>query len=125
MQKITTNSAPSAIGAYSQAIVAHGFVFCSGQLGIDPMTGELVAGDAAAQAAQAMKNISALLDAAGSGMCNIVKATIFLTDMADFAAVNEVYARALGDVRPARSCVFVAALPKGARVEIEVLALAR
>lgn len=125
MQKITTSYAPAAIGPYSQAIVANGFLFCSGQLGIDPGTGKLVAGDAAAQAAQAMKNIAAVLEASDSGIGNIVKVAIFLVDMADFASVNEVYAHALGDARPARSCVAVAELPRGAKVEIEVLALAQ
>ena len=125
MQKISTSSTPGASGPYSQAILANGFVFCSGQLGIDPETGNLVAGAAAAQAAQAMKNIAAVLDAADSGIGNIVKVAIFLVDMADFASVNEVYAHALGDARPARSCVAVAELPKGAKVEIEALALAQ
>lgn len=125
MQKITTSYAPAAIGPYSQAIVANGFLFCSGQLGIDPGTGKLVAGDAAAQAAQAMKNIAAVLEASDSGIGNIVKVAIFLVDMADFASVNEVYAHALGDARPARSCVAVAELPRGTKVEIEVLALAQ
>ena len=123
MKKITTSSAPAAIGPYSQAISANGFVFCSGQLGVDPATGAMVGCDAAAQATQALDNVSAVLEAAGSDMGRVVKTTVFLADMADFAAVNEVYAAAFGVARPARSCVAVAALPKGAKVEIEAIAL--
>jgi 2-iminobutanoate/2-iminopropanoate deaminase len=120
-QAVSTGSAPAAIGPYSQAIAIDGFVFCSGQLGLDPSTGELVEG-VAAQADRALRNLSAVLDAAGLTMADVVKTTIFLADMADFGTVNEVYARFLPDPPPARSTVAVAALPKGGRVEIEATA---
>jgi 2-iminobutanoate/2-iminopropanoate deaminase len=120
-QAVSTSSAPAAIGPYSQAIAIDGFVFCSGQLGLDPGTGELVEG-VAAQADRALRNLSAVLDAAGLTMADVVKTTIFLADMADFGTVNEVYARFLPDPPPARSTVAVAALPKGGRVEIEATA---
>jgi 2-iminobutanoate/2-iminopropanoate deaminase len=120
-QAVSTGSAPAAIGPYSQAIAIDGFVFCSGQLGLDPATGELVDG-VAAQADRALRNLSAVLDAAGMTLADVVKTTIFLADMADFGAVNEVYARFLPDPPPARSTVAVAALPKGGRVEIEATA---
>lgn len=125
MRKITTSSAPSAIGPYSQAISTGGFVFCSGQLGMDPATGGMVSGGAAEQASQALKNVAAVLAAGGSSLDKVVKTTLFLVDMADFASVNEVYAAAFGTARPARSCVAVAALPRGAKVEIDVIALAQ
>ena len=124
MNFIETSSAPAAIGPYSQAIAANGFIFCSGQLGIDPATGKIPGVGAGAQAEQALKNLAAVLLAAGSGMDKVVKTTVFLTDMNEFAAVNEVYANAFGTHKPARSCVEVAALPKGAKVEIEAMALA-
>lgn len=124
MNTIETTSAPAAAGPYSQAISANGLIFCSGQLGIDPATGKVPGVGAAAQAEQALKNIAAVLLAAGSGMDKVVKATLFLTDMNEFSAVNEIYARAFGGHKPARSCVEVAALPKGAKVEVEVTALA-
>lgn len=120
-QAVSTGSAPAAIGPYSQAIAIDGFVFCSGQLGLDPATGELVEG-VAAQADRALRNLSAVLDAAGLTMADVVKTTLFLADMADFATVNEVYARFLPDPPPARSTVAVAALPKGGLVEIEATA---
>jgi 2-iminobutanoate/2-iminopropanoate deaminase len=120
-QAVSTGSAPAAIGPYSQAIAIDGFVFCSGQLGLDPSTGELVEG-VAAQADRALRNLTAVLDAAGLTMADVVKTTIFLADMADFGTVNEVYARFLPDPPPARSTVAVAALPKGGRVEIEATA---
>jgi 2-iminobutanoate/2-iminopropanoate deaminase len=120
-QAVRTGGAPSAIGPYSQAIAVDGFVFCSGQLGLEPVSGELVEG-VAAQAERALRNLSAVLDAAGMTLADVVKTTIFLADMADFAAVNEVYARFLPDPPPARSTVAVAALPKGGLVEIEAIA---
>lgn len=120
-QAVRTGGAPSAIGPYSQAIAVDGFVFCSGQLGLEPVSGELVEG-VAAQAERALRNLSAVLDAAGMTLGDVVKTTIFLADMADFAAVNEVYARFLPDPPPARSTVAVAALPKGGLVEIEAIA---
>ena len=119
---IATAQAPAAIGPYSQAIRADGFLFCSGQLGLDPATGDLVAGDTAAQAEQALRNLVAVLGVAGLTFADVVKTTIFLADMADFAAVNGVYGRFVTDPPPARSTVAVAALPKGGRVEIEAIA---
>lgn len=119
---VSTNAAPAAIGPYSQAIDAGSLVFCSGQVGLEPGSGELVEGGVQAQAERALRNIGAVLDAAGVGYGNVVKSTVFLTDMADFAAMNEVYARFFPDPPPARSTVAVAALPKGALVEIEVVA---
>ncbi len=120
---VETDSAPGAIGPYSQAIVGGGLVFTAGQLGIDPGTGELVPGGVAAQAERAMRNVAAILDAAGASFDRVVKMTIFLTDMADYAAVNEVYGRELPPPYPARSAVAVKALPKGALVEIECIAI--
>ena len=119
---ISTAQAPAAIGPYSQAICADGYLFCSGQLGLDPATGDFVAGDVGAQAEQALRNLGAVLEAAGLTFENVVKTTIFLADMADFAAVNGVYGRFVTDPPPARSTVAVAALPKGGRVEIEATA---
>jgi len=120
---VQTGTAPAAIGPYSQAIIGQGLVFCSGQIPLDPTTGELVAGDTAAQARQVMKNLEAVLIAAGSGLAQIVKTTIFLVDLGDFAAVNEVYGSCFASAPPARSTIQVGALPKGARVEIEAIAL--
>ncbi len=120
-QAITTTGAPAAIGPYSQAIVAGDFLFCSGQLGLDPVTGELAAG-VEDQADRAMRNLVAVLDAAGCTLDDVVKTTIFLADIADFATVNAVYGRFMPDPPPARSTVGVAALPRGGRVEIEAVA---
>jgi 2-iminobutanoate/2-iminopropanoate deaminase len=120
-QAVTSSGAPAPIGPYSQAIAADGSVFCSGQVGFDPATGELVEG-LEAQAERALRNLEAVLDAAGVTFADVVKATIFLTDMGDFAAVNAVYARFVADPPPARSTIAVAALPKGALVEIEAIA---
>ena len=119
---IATEAAPAAVGPYSQAIRAGGFVFCSGQIALDPATGDLVAGGVLAQTERVLQNLAAVLDAAGTAPAQIVKATIYLTDMADFAAVNEIYAAWLGEARPARATVAVAALPKGALVEIDAVA---
>lgn len=122
-ERILTAAAPAPIGPYNQAIRAGDFIFCSGQIPLDVATGELVSGDIAAQTRQVLKNIAAVLDAAGAAFDQVVKTTIFLVDMGDFAAVNTVYGEAFGgDGAPARSTVAVAALPKGARVEIEVVA---
>jgi 2-iminobutanoate/2-iminopropanoate deaminase len=120
-QAIATSGAPGAIGPYSQAIASGDLVFCSGQLGLDPATGELVDG-VEAQADRAMRNLGAVLDAAGCTLADVVKTTIFLADMADFATVNGVYGRYVPDPPPARSTVQAAALPKGGRVEIEAIA---
>ncbi len=121
---VTTDNAPKAIGPYSQAVVAGGVVFCSGQIPLDPATGEMVEGDVATQTRQVLENLKAVLEAAGSGLDRVVKTTVFLADMGDFAAMNQVYAGFFDDVPPARAAVEVAALPKGARVEIEAVALA-
>lgn len=120
---VQTNAAPAAIGPYSQAIRSGEMVFTAGQIGLDPGSGELVEG-VAEQAERALRNLSAILDAAGTSMERVIKTTIFLADMADFATVNEVYARHISSPYPARSTVAVAALPKGALVEIEAVALA-
>ena len=119
---IATTSAPAAIGPYSQAISTGDFLFCSGQLGLDPASGTLVEGGVEAQAERSCRNLAAVLEAAGSSFADVVKTTIFLVDMADFAAVNAVYARFMPEPPPARSTVAVAALPKGGLVEIEAIA---
>jgi 2-iminobutanoate/2-iminopropanoate deaminase len=119
---ISTDEAPAAIGPYSQAVRLGELLFCSGQIPLDPATGEMVTGDAAAQAGRVMENIAAVLSAAGRGFDDVVKTTIFLADMADFAAVNEVYGRCFTGHKPARSTVAVRGLPRGALVEIEVIA---
>jgi 2-iminobutanoate/2-iminopropanoate deaminase len=118
---VTTGNAPAALGPYSQAIAVGDLMFCSGQLGLDPTTGELADG-VEAQADRALRNLRAVLDAAGLTLGDVVKTTIFLADMADFATVNAVYASFLPDPPPARSTVQVAALPKGGLVEIEAIA---
>jgi 2-iminobutanoate/2-iminopropanoate deaminase len=125
-ETIHTTAAPAAIGPYSQAVAAGPYVFTSGQIGLDPLSGQLVNGDAAEQTRQVMANLAAVLAAAGLSFADVVKTTIFLTDMNDFAAVNEVYGESFEDAPPpARSTVAVAALPRGARVEIEAIALHR
>jgi 2-iminobutanoate/2-iminopropanoate deaminase len=121
-QSISTSAAPAAIGPYSQAIGVGRLVLCSGQIGLDPSTGEVVAGGVAEQADRALRNLAAVLDAAGLGFADVVKTTVFLVDMADFAVLNEVYGRFVTDPPPARSTIAVAALPRGARVEIEAMA---
>ncbi|MDR2487652.1 MAG: RidA family protein [Clostridiales Family XIII bacterium] len=118
---IFTENAPAAVGPYIQAAKVGGMVYCSGQLGLIPSTGELAEG-VQAQAEQSLKNMGAVLEAAGSSFAKVVKTTIFLTDMGDFAAVNEIYGRYFEGAFPARSCVAVAALPKGGVVEIECIA---
>jgi 2-iminobutanoate/2-iminopropanoate deaminase len=119
---VSTPGAPKAIGPYSQAIVSRGFLFTAGQVALDPSTGQLVPGGIAEQTSRALENLRAVLRAAGSDISQVVKTTVFLVDMADFTAMNEVYGRVFGDHRPARSTVAVAALPRGALVEIEVIA---
>ena len=121
-QAISTSGAPAALGPYSQGIASEGLVFCSGQLGLDPVTGEIVEGGVEAQAERALRNLVAVLDAAGATAGDIVKTTIFLADMGDFAAVNAVYTRFMADPPPARSTFAVAALPKGGLIEIEAIA---
>jgi 2-iminobutanoate/2-iminopropanoate deaminase len=121
---VFTPDAPAPIGPYSQAVRAGAFLFCSGQIPIDPETGKLVEGDMATQTRRVMDNIAALLAAAGTSFEHVVKTTIYLVDMADFAAVNPVYGERFGRQPPARTTVAVAALPLGARIEIEAVALA-
>jgi 2-iminobutanoate/2-iminopropanoate deaminase len=123
-QIIATEHAPQAIGPYSQAVVANGFVFASGQIPIDPATGQFVEGGIVEQTEQVLRNVSNLLEAAGTSLARVVKTTVFLADMNDFAAMNETYARFFGENPPARSTVQAARLPRDARVEIEVVALA-
>lgn len=119
---VATDKAPSAIGPYSQAIKTGGLLFVSGQIPVDPATGEVVAGDVAAQTRQAIKNIFAILQSQHIGLENVVKATVFLTDMNDFPIVNQVYGEYFPQAAPARSCVQVARLPKDVSVEIETIA---
>ena len=124
-QTISTPLAPAAIGPYSQAIKAGGFVFASGQVPLDPVTGELLRSDVGAETDRALDNLGAVLEAAGCGFDDIVRTTIFLLDMADFAVVNERYGKRFSEIFPARATVAVAALPRGARDEIDAVALAR
>lgn len=119
---VQTDSAPAPIGPYSQAVRSGKTLYCSGQIALDPASGNLVDGDAAAQTEQVMKNLGAVLREAGYGYADVVKTTIFLIDMNDFAAVNAVYGRTFDAVKPARSTVAVAGLPRGARVEIDCIA---
>jgi 2-iminobutanoate/2-iminopropanoate deaminase len=123
-QIIQTEQAPKAIGPYSQAIRTNGFVFASGQIPINPETGQFVAGGIAEQTEQVIKNLSRVLEAAGSGLNKIVKTTVFLADMEEFAAMNEVYGKFFSEEPPARATVEAARLPRDARVEIEAIALA-
>jgi len=120
---VSTEEAPRAVGPYSQAVVAAGLVWVSGQIGLDPSTGQLVAGGVEAEARQALANVTAVLDAAGTSLARVVRATVYLVEMGDFETVNRVYADALPAPAPARACVAVRALPRGARVEVEVVAL--
>ncbi|MDL2233388.1 RidA family protein [Ruminococcaceae bacterium OttesenSCG-928-L11] len=122
MEIINTNQAPAAIGPYSQGMKLGNLVFTSGQIPLDPANGQLVEGDIVAQTEQVMKNLAAVLAAAGAGMSSVVKSTCFLADMGDFAAFNEVYAKHFGDHKPARSCVAVKTLPRNVLVEVEVIA---
>jgi len=121
---ISTELAPKAIGPYSQAIRANGFVFCAGQTPIDPAVGKLINGDVPAQTRRVLHNLSAILETASTSLSRVVKTTVFLTDMANFKAMNEVYAEFFPEHPPARSTVAVAGLPLGAQVEIECIALA-
>ena len=123
IKTVATDHAPKAIGPYSQAIVADGIVYTAGQVALDPQSGALVGTTIAEQTEQVFKNLAAVLAAAGSSLGQVVKTTVYLADMADFAAMNEVYARHFGGHRPARSTVQAAGLPKGARVEIDAIAI--
>src|SRR5688500_252938 len=120
---ISTDKAPGAIGPYSQAIKTEALVFCSGQIPIDPITGEFVSSDVAEQTEQVLKNLTAVLEAAGSNLDSVVKTTVFLADMDDFTAMNEVYGRYFSENKPARATVQAARLPRDARVEIDCIAV--
>lgn len=122
-QQIATTKAPAAIGPYSQGVKANGFLFLSGQVALDPASGQLVDGDVRAQTERVLKNLGAVLEAAGSSLASVVKTTVFLADLDDFAAMNEVYARFFSHPPPARATVEVAGLPRDARVEIDVIAV--
>jgi len=123
LRAVHSDDAPEAIGPYSQAIIAGGFVFCSGQVPFDPATMELVNGDVAIQTGQVMRNLTAVLEAAGSSLGQVVKTTVYLSDMGQFGAMNDVYAGHFGDHRPARATVAVKTLPKDVDVEIDCIAL--
>lgn len=123
METVSTENAPGAIGPYSQAVKTGNMVFCSGQIPIDPATGSFVSDDVAEQTEQVLKNLSAVLEAAGSDLGKVIKTTVFLADMNDFAAMNDVYARYFSENKPARATVQAARLPRDARVEIECIAL--
>jgi 2-iminobutanoate/2-iminopropanoate deaminase len=125
LEFVRTENAPSAIGPYSQAVVCDDWVYCSGQIALDPKTQQLVGKDVAEQTDRALKNLSGVLEAAGASLDRVVKTTVFLADMADFQAMNEVYSRHFGEHRPARATVQAAGLPKAARVEIECVARTR
>lgn len=122
MKKVTTPNAPAAIGPYSQGIIAGGLLFASGQIPLDPATGNIVSGGIEAQAHQAFTNVKNLVEAAGTTMSAVLKVTVFMADMADFAAVNAIYAQYFTEPYPARSAVAVKSLPKGALIEVEVIA---
>ena len=122
IQVIHSGQAPKAVGPYSQAVAHDGLLYCSGQIGLVPESGQLVADDVESQARQVMQNLAAVLDAAGAGLSDILKVNIYLTDMGDFPKVNEIYAAWLSDHRPARATVAVASLPLGARVEMDLVA---
>lgn len=122
IRTVQSDSAPAAIGPYSQGVVAGGFLYTAGQIALDPATGQIVVGDVAAQTERVLTNLAAILASGGCSWRHVVKTTVYLHDMADFPRVNEIYARTLGDARPARSTVQVSALPRGALVEIDAVA---
>ena len=122
MKSVKSDRAPAAIGPYSQGVIAGGFLFSAGQIPLDPSTGQMVEGGITAQTEQVMRNLASVLDAAGLGWNSVVKTTVYLHDMADFPTVNEIYGGVIGDARPARSTVQVTALPRGALVEIDLIA---
>ncbi len=122
LESVQADRAPSAIGPYSQAVKVDGWVFCSGQIALDPATGSVVEGGIAAQTERVMRNLIAVLEAAGASLSSVVKTTVFLTDMTDFTVMNEVYGRHFGSHRPARSTVAAAGLPRSVAVEIECVA---
>lgn len=121
-QTVHTDQAPAAIGPYSQAIIANGVLYTAGQIALDPSSGQVVAGDVVAQTEQVFRNLAAILGAAGASWSDVAKTTVYLMDMSDFPRMNDVYARVMGDARPARSTVQVAGLPRGVLVEIDLIA---
>jgi len=121
VRTIHTDRAPAAIGPYSQGTISGGFLFTAGQIALDPASGEVIPGDVVAQTERVLQNLSAVLDSAGTDWHRVVRTTVYLQDMADFPKVNEVYARVMGDARPARSTVQVAGLPRGVLVEIDAI----
>lgn len=123
LRQITTDKAPSAIGPYSQAVIANGFLFTAGQIALDPVAGQIVAGGIVEQTERVMENLSAVLGAAGVSWKDVVKTNVYLHDLSHFPTVNEIYGRWLGDARPARSTVQVPGLPRGALVEIDAIAV--
>lgn len=122
-QTVHTDQAPAAIGPYSQGIIANGVLYTAGQIALDPSSGQVVAGDVVAQTEQVFRNLAAILGAAGASWSNVAKTTVYLMDMGDFPRMNDVYARVMGDARPARSTVQVAGLPRGVLVEIDLIAV--
>jgi 2-iminobutanoate/2-iminopropanoate deaminase len=125
LKTVSTPSAPAAIGPYSQGVIANGFLFTAGQIALDPASGEVIAGDVTAQTERVFKNLGAILESAGAAWGDVVKTTVYLRHMSDYPAVNEVYGRAMGTARPARSTVEVGALPRGVLVEIDLVAAVR
>ena len=125
VRTVHTDKAPAAIGPYSQAIIAGNLLFTAGQIALDPATGQIVQGDVTVQTERVMRNLTAVLESAGTSWADVAKTTVYLQDMADFPRVNEVYGRMIGDARPARSTVQVAGLPRGVLVEIDAVAVVR
>lgn len=123
LDRVQTDRAPAAMGPYSQAIVANGFVFSAGQIALDPASGQIVPGNVAEQTERVMRNLAAVLEAAGSSLDRVVKTTVYLSDMNDFTAMNEVYGRHFGQHKPARSTIQAARLPREVKVEIDVVAV--
>jgi 2-iminobutanoate/2-iminopropanoate deaminase len=121
-KSVVTDKAPPAVGPYSQGVIAAGWVYTAGQVALDPATGEMMGADAATQAERALRNVAAILESAGSGLDHVVRTTVYLTDMDDFAAVNKVYATFFREPFPARACVQVSRLPLGALVEVDAIA---
>jgi len=123
VEHVKTQHAPAAIGPYSQGVIAHGFLYSAGQIALDPASGQMVESEIVAQTERVMQNLENILEAAGAGWKDVVKTTVYLHDLADFPTVNEIYGRRIGDARPARSTVQVAGLPRGALIEIDLIAL--
>ena len=125
LRSVSSDKAPKALGPYSQAIVTGDLVFCAGQVGLDPATGQVVSGDIKEQTKRCLDNLAAVLEAAGSSLDRVTKTTVFMSDLAEFTAMNEAYAEKFGSHKPARSTIGIAALPRGARIEIECIAIRR